>query len=799
VVVNVLSKATALQEWLGEREEKLERVKSVMKDHSIEELEWEINELEGRLREVENYLENILETSGECIIVTELSGNIMRINAALVNILGYTIEELLGKRLLDIIPVFPGDYISTTGESVVIGDEFLAKYEKVQSKLLQEGKVHYETYFLQKCGKIVPMEMSTTILYDEEGGEDRTVSVGRNVTERNKLFETLKKAKEKAEESTRSKSQFLANMSHEIRTPMNAVIGFTQELLETELNADQAEYVQIIKQSGDALLALVDDILDITKIDAGKMELEQVDFDPELLAYDVCKLIMPKAEKKQLEILCRIGDELPSYVRGDVTRFRQVLVNLMGNAVKFTHKGEIELSLGVEEETKDQVKLHAKVRDTGIGIPQDQLESIFEVFKQTDGSTTREYGGSGLGLSISKRISQVLEGELWAESPADFGLQSAECRLDSSVSTSPKLQIEIGNPNSPMGGPGSIFHCTAWFKKSTKKPSAMECHVSFERKKMLIVGDNKNNLTILERPLHSMGVRVQSVSEAENVEATALAAVNEGDPFDLAILDIQMPRISGYEIARRFRQDERLKTLPLLAVSSSTVRGAKKCREAGFDGFLPKPVHRQKLFNMLERLLGTGEQDSNNKNHLRTANPAKERREGIATQYTLIEEAKHSVRILLVEDNPVNQKLALKMIEKAGYQVETANNGKEAVEMYKKSIEGNGESGSSKEETARYHLIFMDVQMPVMDGLKATKLIRTVEGAVLNDARREQSPNCNPQPTIKRIPIIAMTANAMDGDRDKCLTSGMDDYIPKPIKREVVFKVIEKWVNVLKG
>lgn len=770
-------------------------------DYSMEIAEWEINQLERRLEEIENYLENIMQTSRECVIVTDIDGNIVRMNAALVDILGYPIDELLGKRLADITHVKPGDYISTTGETVIIDDNFLGAYEGVQTRILQGKRSQYETYLLQKCGKLVPMEMSTAMVYDKYENKNGTVSVGWDITERKKMFEALKRAKKKAEDATRYKTEFLANMSHEIRTPMNAIIGFTDMLLDTELDDEQRDYVQTVKRSGEALVNLINDILDISKIEAGKMTLEEIDFDPELLAYEVCDLVRPKVEGKPVELLCHVDDEIPSYVGGDPAKFRQVLVNLIGNAVKFTRKGEIELSLTVGEESEGDIQLHAKVRDTGIGIPKDKLESVFDMFKQADGSTTREYGGSGLGLAICKRISHAMGGDVWSESPADCGMRNADCGTDDSKSKIRNPQSAIQNPKPKIGGPGSVFHFTAWLKKSDrKKQGVKDCRISLKGKRVLVADDNHTNLFILGHLLDSAGARVELVSEAEKVEDAALFALSKGDAFDLGVLDIQMPMMSGYELARRFRQNEKLRDLPLLAFSSSTIDGTKKSREAGFDGFLLKPIRREKLLDMMERLLGEKADDRNNR-RVETTHGSKEGREQeTSIQPTSNEGIKQSVRVLLVEDNPVNQKLAFKMLTKAGYQVEIANNGKEAVEMIKQSLNGyDGKEGrikgTEKSETGRYSFIFMDMQMPVMDGLEATKQIRNLECGLWNDLNVEQSEIRNPKSEIIRIPIIAMTANAMEGDREKCLEAGMDDYIPKPIKREVVFDMVEKWVK----
>ena len=769
-------------------------------EHSMERAEWEITQLERRLEEIENYLENIMQTSRECVIVTNIDGNIIRMNAALVDILGYSIENLLGKRLAEITQVTPGDYISTTGETVVIDDEFLADYEEIQTRISQGERSQYETYLLQKCGKLVPMEMSTAMVYDKYEKKNGMVSVGWDITERKKMFEALRRAKKKAEDATRSKSEFLANMSHEIRTPMNAVIGFTDMLLETELDDEQIDYVQTVKRSGEALVYLINDILDISKIEAGKMTLEEIDFDPELLTYDVCDLIRSKVEGKPVELLCHIDDDIPSYVEGDPAKFRQVLVNLIGNATKFTSQGEIELSLKIEEEDEDRIKLHARVRDTGIGIPKDKLDGVFEMFKQADGSTTREYGGTGLGLAICKRISNAMGGDVWAESPAECGMRNADCRVENRKSKIQSPQSAIQNPKSKIGGPGSIFHFTAWLKKSDKKSSIKACRASLEGKKVLVADDNQTNLFILGHLLDSAGARVELVSEPEKVEDAALSALSKGDSFDLGVLDIQMPVMSGYEVARRFRQNEKLRDLPLLAFSSSTIDGTKKSKEAGFDGFLLKPIRREKLLDMMERLLGKKVEESSIKIGKTTHGLAEGEKQEISTQLTLNEGIKQSVRILLVEDNPVNQKLASKMLTKAGYQVEIANNGQEAVKMYKKSVNGHEgkevrKEGMGESKTGRYSFIFMDMQMPVMDGLEATKLIRNLECGLWNDLNAEQSEIRNPKSEIIRVPIIAMTANTMEGDREKCLEAGMDDYIPKPIKREVVFDMVEKWVK----
>ncbi len=670
-----------------------------------------------------SYLEQLFESALEAIVMADNNHRIIRVNSEFTRMFGYTAEEAIGKTVDELVAPTP-----TNGEAVKATDEV-----GLGNRIAFEAR--------RKCKDNTLIDVSilaSPIVIDKK--QVGVYGIYRDITKQKKAEVALAKAHEELEQrcqeldnavemadeqrmiadaANQAKSMFLARMSHEIRTPMNGVVGFTDMLLDTDLTDEQIDYARSIYKSGEVLLNLINEILDFSKIEAGQLTLQESDFDLEVTAFDVCHLITPRLEGKPVEVLCRIGDRVPAFVYSDPGRIRQVLINLMGNASKFTHSGEIEMFIDIVEETKDQLKLFASIRDTGIGIAPDKHEIIFELFQQADGGTTRKYGGTGLGLAICRQIGRLFGGDVWLESEP---------------------------------GKGSTFYFSAWLNKSKKKIKRTPAREALAGKKVLIVDDNATNLNILANTVGIADMRSVKVSQANEVTSVIEDALSYGDPFDICILDIQMPEISGYDLASIIREheDERISKMPLLAFSSSTAKRTRKYQIVGFDGFLPKPIQRTKLLTMIQRLLSPDvEIDKRRK------------KKEVFTQYSLTEEAKQSTLILLVEDNKLNQKLAMGMLNKAGYQLELAEDGKEALDM----VTAN---------PTKYDLVFMDINMPIMDGREATRQIR--------------------KKGFKDLPIIAMTADVLDEDKELCFESGMNDFIPKPIKREVVFRMVKKYV-----
>jgi PAS domain S-box-containing protein len=639
----------------------------------------------SELQRQKQYFQSLLDNSPTAIAAIDLNDTVTAWNPSAERLFGYTVDEAVGRNIDDL---------------VANSAEVRAEAVRVNREAQETGRVHLITRRTRKDGSLVDVEVLVAPVV-VGGQREGFYAIYHDIGE-------LMQARREAEEATQAKSAFLATMSHEIRTPMNAVIGMTEILLDTELTPEQRGFADVIRTSGDSLLTIIDDILDFSKIEAGRLELEYRPFVLRECVESALDIAAASASAKGIDLACLVDTEVPAAFIGDPTRLRQILGNLLTNAVKFTDEGEVVLSVGCAEVPDGgagaggpRYRLDFAVRDTGIGIPADRMDRLFQSFSQVDASTTRRYGGTGLGLAISKRLSEMMGGTTWAES---------------------------------RPGVGSTFHFTITAEPAPSPSDRAPRPAELAGKRLLVVDDNAANREVIRRQSTAWGM----VPRETGSPSEALEWIRRGDPFDVAVLDMQMPEMDGVTLAREIRRLRDGDSLPLVLLTSLGRRKEDLGPAVEFSAYLAKPIKASQLFDALVGVFGQRAEE--------TAVPAREAAEAGKTE-------RPGIRILVAEDNEVNRKLTLLLLGKMGYGADLAANGLEALEALRRE---------------RYDVILMDVEMPVMDGLEASRSIH-----------REWPGNERPR-------IIAMTANAMQGDRETCLAAGMDDYLSKPIDADAL-------------
>ena len=669
---------------------------------------------ERELVQTKARLQAVLDAATQVsIISTDVDGVINLVNTGAERMLGYTKDEMLGKSpaMFHLISEVEARGIELSREfgSPIQGFEVFVAYAR------RGDHDEREWTYVRKDGQLLRVALSVTSKQDHEGNVNGFLGIAVDITTRHQAETELLKAKEAAEAANRAKSDFLANMSHEIRTPLNAIIGMTELVRDTELDVTQREYLSMVQESGESLLSVINDILDFSKIEAGKLSLERVNFDLRELLGDTMKSLALRAHRKRLELACHVTPVVPALIEGDPHRLRQVVVNLVGNAIKFTERGEVVLDVDVEHVKDDELTLHFRVTDTGIGISPDQLHTIFEAFEQADTSTTRRYGGTGLGLAISSRLVDLMGGSVWVDSEVDRG---------------------------------STFHFVARFWVSSPDYEANVSKIyppMLQGLRVLVVDDNATNRRILVEILTNWMMEPTAVASVAEAVRQLEQMAGAGQPYAMILTDASMPDVDGFTLARKVQENRVLcRSMIMMLTSGDRPGDIRKCKELGIAAYLVKPVKQSELLDAILVAIGgqsalTGGQDVSSVSTRKTNAPKS---------------------ILLAEDSLINQKLAIGLLEKWGHRVTVANDGREAVNLSAQT---------------RFDLILMDVQMPELDGLDATRLIR----------RREET-------TGEHLPIVAMTAHAMKGDRELCLEAGMDDYLMKPIRAEQLFQALEK-------
>ncbi len=696
-------------ERIQERDSALQSAKDQLEvrvQERTQQLQEQVNErlrAEEMLSEERKILRALIDNVPDFLYVKDSQSRFVVANASLASSMGLKApEELLHKTDFDFYPQ----------------DLARAYYEDEQNMVRNKQPLFNREEECFDSGHNRIWLMTTKVpLFDKDGQVTGIAGVGRDITKRREAEREMQEAKEAAEAASRAKSEFLANMSHEIRTPLNGVMGMTDLALETQLTPEQREYLETVKMSADSLLVVINDILDFSKIEAGKIDLEAIDFDLRDCLESALKTLAVRADEKGLELLCEVAAEVPEVVRGDSTRLRQVVLNLVGNAIKFTAAGEVAVKVQMEAQDGPDRILRLTVADSGIGIPEEKRELIFAPFSQADTSTTRKYGGTGLGLTISKRLVEMMGGRIWVESEMGRGSQF---HFTTQVGVADVKEVKIGSI-----APPEILRGV----------------------KVLVVDDNRTNRRILEGMLKRWEMKSTSVEDGEEALAQLSAAREEGNPYGLILTDMHMPSMDGFTLIERIRQKPELATATIMMLTSAGHRGdAARCQELGVAAYLLKPIRQSELREAIARVLGAREQDG--------AIP-------LVTRFSLQDARDPSTffRILLAEDNAVNQRLVVRLLEKRGHHVVVAGNGREALEALGKES---------------FDLVLMDVQMPEMDGMEATAAIREKEKGSGFHQR-----------------IIALTAHAMKGDRERCLAAGMDGYLTKPIRTPELDEILE--------
>jgi PAS domain S-box-containing protein len=658
-------------------------------------------ERDRELRVTNDRLEGILEHATVAINVKDLDGRYVMVNRRWLEVTGRTTEESLGRTDLELF-----------------GAELMIPARASDAEVLRIGTVHEFEREVELNGVLRSYRIVKFPLIDASGKAYALAAMSTDVT-------AYQDAMADAVEASRSKSEFLANMSHELRTPLNGVIGMSELLLGTDLSPEQRGYARTAVSSGEALLDVISDILDLSKIEAGRLELDHHEFDLREAIEDACDMMSPQAHGKGLELLAWIDNDVPGSVCGDRGRLRQVLTNLLSNAVKFTSQGEVSVRVRAEPRGPNAVDVHFEVTDTGIGIAPESLDDVFAAFTQADSSTTRRYGGTGLGLAISRQLVTMMGGELSAASKP---------------------------------GAGSVFHFTAHLElaaaagRGSRRPNPLRPGL-----RALVVDDNATNRHIVEVYLRAIDVQVQQAASADEALACLHAACRHGDPFELVITDFNMPGRNGIELAHAIRQAPDLRAARVLMLTSSgDLRGA--ARTAGIDNTLTKPVRRERLLAAVAETMDAGARPGDNRaGEFRL--PASQPAGAAAVAAPLVVET----RVLIADDNPVNQLVIQGMLAKRDVTADVADNGREALERL---------------SDRSYDAIFMDCQMPELDGYATTAAIRANEAG------------------DQHVAIVAMTAHAMAGDRERCLEAGMDDYLAKPLRAEELDQVLGRWLGI---